>query len=253
MNKRIVIGNWKMNPSSEKDAVTLARRVDEGVGALKRAAVLIAPPHVFLRRVVDEVGHVGVGTQDAFWEPSGPYTGEVSYQQAKSAGAEFVIVGHSERRIYLGESGEMIAKKLKAVLSHGMKGVLCIGERERVDREVASVVGDQLLSALEGAAKNDIGRLIVAYEPVWATSTVAGSGPDTPQSAAKTALYIKKILVSRFGTAAGSAVPVVYGGSVNVKNAESFMREGMMAGVLVGGASIDAKAFVEIAIRVADF
>lgn len=246
MHKPLIVANWKMNPASLKEAILLASAAEECAAKVKNVEIVLAPPFPFLGAIKSVIKKSKLGAQDSFWADSGPYTGEVSWKQLAGIGAEYIIIGHSERRIHLGESDELIAKKTDALLKNGMNVILCIGEREREGGDIPIAVGIQLKSALIGVKKNMIKNLIIAYEPVWAISTNAGARPDSPDNAFRATLYIRKILVELYGRTAASAVRIIYGGSVKSANIASFLREGKMEGALVGGASLDPREFAEI-------
>lgn len=246
MRKHLIIANWKMNPSSLKEAILLAQRIEKGIAHLRGVEAVIAPSFLHLSAVRKEIKKVYLGAQNVFWEDIGPYTGEVSWRQLKINRVKFVIVGHSERKLYLCETDEMINKKIITVLQNGFKAVLCVGERERADNEIPPVVGDQLKNALKGVEKKFIKNLIIAYEPIWAISTQLNSRPDTPDNAFRSLLYIRKIIAGLYDRNTADAVKVIYGGSVTSGNIKSFIKEGKMEGALVGGASLDAAEFLKI-------
>ena len=245
MAKPLIIANWKMNPLTLKEAISLASAIEECATQVKNVEIVLAPPFPFLGAIKNVIKKSKLGAQDSFWADFGPYTGEVSWKQLAHIGVEYAIIGHSERRLHLNESDELIDKKTDALLRNGMKTVLCIGEREREGGDIPIAVGMQLKSALRGVKKNMIKNLIVAYEPIWAISTNPGARPDTPDNAFRATLYIRKILIELYGRAAGD-VRIIYGGSVKSTNVASFLREGKMEGVLVGGASLDPREFTEI-------
>lgn len=250
--RKLVIANWKMNPDAPGRAAALARKIERILPPRRRVEVVVAPPAPFLLPVGTALKNAVLGAQDAFWADTGPYTGETSPQQLRYLKVEYVIVGHSERRIHLGETDETVNKKIRAVLGNGLSAILCIGERERVGADIPPLVGDQLKVALAGIKKELLKRLVVAYEPVWAISTTAGtSGPDTPDSAFRARLYIEKIISGLYGRQAYKSVRVIYGGSVRAENVGAFLREGKMDGALVGSASLDVKEFGEIVRRAA--
>ena len=253
--KKLIVANWKMNPESPDAAVKLARSSapNAQIPKYRNIELVVAPPFPFLDaagRVLEE--DVKLGAQDVFWEERGAYTGEVSGRQLKAAGVEYVIIGHSERRMHLGETDEMVQKKVRAALAARLGAILCVGERERQGADIPSVVGDQLAAGLAGTKKDALKNLVIAYEPVWAISTTPGArGPDTPDSAFRARLYIEKVLKNLYGSQAGGNVRIIYGGSVNAGNAASFITEGQMDGLLVGSAALDAKEFGRIAAEVA--
>lgn len=243
MSRKIIIANWKANPDSLKEAVFMAKKIESGLGRLN-AEIVIAPPFTFLDGVSRVLKKAKLGSQDVFWAKSGPYTGEVSINQLKNLGVKYVIVGHSERRMNLGETDEMINKKIMSVLESGLKPVLCIGESERKDSTF--IIKSELQKALKGVKKNLLKNLMVAYEPIWAISTNPGAMADTPDNAFKIKIYIKKIIADLYGREAAESVKIIYGGSVNSSNITGFIREGRMDGALVGGASLKPEEFLKI-------
>lgn len=267
-----LIANFKMNPEQQEDMEAWIEKFQASFEG-KRAEgirVVLCPPFVWLpllQQVVsrDKTGSFGavrrsasdggskqevlrLGAQDVFWEMRGAYTGEVSPSMLRNIGCEYVIVGHSERRA-LGETNEIINRKIKAALQAGLKVILAVGEPARtdeagaLDREVGPALEKQLVEALSGISRIKLGNLMVAYEPLWAV----GSGiADTPEDALKAALFIRKCVGKATGTRHAQDLPVLYGGSVTSKNAAPFLTEEALNGLLVGGASLDAREFSKI-------
>jgi triosephosphate isomerase len=237
--KKIIIANWKSNPRNIDEAKKLAKATDF-------IDAVICPPFPFLETVGNVIKKSSLGAQDVFWGDIGAYTGEVSWRHLKNLGVKYVIIGHSERRRYLKESDELISRKVEAALKAGLKVVLCVGEGLNIHNEGADpvkiFVKDQLEKNLPVNFDSDIAgsRLTVAYEPVWAISTEAGGKPDTPENAVEMIKFIKGILNSDFNVANPK---VIYGGSVNAKNAAEFLRNKEIDGALVGGASLKPKEF----------
>jgi triosephosphate isomerase (TIM) len=209
--EKILIFNWKMNPSTLREAVSLAKASDFD-------DVVVAPPFTFLEKVGNLLKKSELGAQDLFWEDKGAFTGEVSAKELKSVGVKYVIIGHSERRHKFDETDEMVAKKMKAAAENGLISVLCVGE-------TALRIGLSQLSNVKGKS------LIVAYEPVWAIGT---GNPESPESALETIRYIKSMVSGKW-----SFTPkVLYGGSVNSKNLKNYLQYKEVDGALVGGASL---------------
>jgi len=240
----IVIANWKMNPQTIKDAKALFYDTSDGVRKFKNVETIICPPFVYLSFFAN-LTSIKLGAQDLFWEnPStgvGAYTGEISGKMLKDLGCSYVIVGHSERRHWLGESDEMINLKLKAALGAKLTPILCVGERAGEDMGV--VVGEQLKGCLKDVSKAQIKEIIIAYEPVWAIGTGNACSPDNALSAT---VLIKKVLTALYGRFLAEKIPVLYGGSVDATNSASYIKEAGMAGLLVGGSSLEAEEFVRI-------
>ncbi|HEX9953344.1 MAG TPA: triose-phosphate isomerase [Rubricoccaceae bacterium] len=238
----LVLGNWKMN-TGLAEAVRLASDVVHATAG-GRADVGVCPPAVWLDAVAERLrgSHVALGAQNVYPEASGAFTGEVSPAMLADVGCRYVLVGHSERRAILGESSAFVAHKTAACLAAGLVPVLCVGETldERDGGRAEAVVADQLLASLDGVAAP--GALVVAYEPVWAIGTGRTASPEQAQAMHAA---LRTTLAERFG-AAGRAVPLLYGGSVNAGNAATLFAQPDVDGALVGGASLDATAFAAI-------
>lgn len=247
--KKIIIANWKMNPSTAAEAVRLANEIGRRIKNIQNVEVVLVPPFIFLRDVTSIVSNnpgLKLGAQDAFWKRNGAYTGEISVAQLKALGVRYVIIGHSERRA-LGETDEMINKKLKAVLGAGMRAVLCVGEQEKTKNEAfPQIIRDELSFGLAGIKKIFFKNLIIAYEPIWAIGDSGRGRADTPKNVYEISVLIRRELYRTIGRRAAERIPVIYGGSVDSKNAKIFMREGAVDGLLVGGASLNHKNFVKI-------
>ncbi|HKW73470.1 MAG TPA: triose-phosphate isomerase [Candidatus Dormibacteraeota bacterium] len=243
----LVAANWKMNPTNLDDALDLVRGVMAVArGHADRVEVSIFPPFLWLLPVSDLIIESGVklGAQDCFWEPSGAYTGEISPPMLKSV-CQWVIVGHSERRLYLGETDEMVAKKTAAVLANEMSVIMCVGElADHYDAGTSDqVVSAQVRAGLANLSADDSARLVIAYEPVWAIGT--GKNAD-PEHAYKTMRLIRRIVGEMIGAGAARKVRILYGGSVNSRNVQAYVELPYCDGVLVGGASLDASEFAHI-------
>ncbi len=243
--KKIIIANWKMNPLTQKDAEKLFNAVVKQA-RFKRAEVVICLPYIFLDKLKKLSRKIYLGAQDAFWGDTGAFTGEVSAAMLEEMGVEYVILGHSERRT-LGETNSLINKKLKASISAGLLPILCVGEDSRgADHAYFAVVRKQLQECLKGIPKVLISKIIIAYEPVWALSTTVGRHDATPADSLEMALFIRKILSDMSSQKVAKKVRIIYGGSVNDRDAEDFIKFGGVVGLLVGKASLDAKKFGNI-------
>ncbi len=244
---KLIVANWKMEPQTALEAGKLARAVAKKARALTNARAVLCPPFVFLNQFKKTTDNVwcALGAQDVFWEDRGAHTGEISPFMLKDAGVRSVLVGHSERRAG-GETDETVKKKVRAVLSHGLTTVLCVGELSRTDDgEHFHFVENQIRCALEGVSKNDVSRLIIAYEPVWAVG-VSARAADTPENLFEMVIFVRKTIRALFGNKEAHEMRVLYGGSVNEKNAADFLTKGGADGLLVGRASLDAKIFGKI-------
>jgi len=246
MRKPFVAGNWKMN-TSRADAVALAKGVAASSGEVGSVDVAVCPPFVYLSAVAEAVkgSGVAVGAQNCYFEKEGAFTGEVSPWMLKDAGCRYVILGHSERRHVFRESDKLIAKKVPAALSAELEVILCVGELldERRADKTHEVVGRQLDSALADLSKDQMGRITIAYEPVWAIGTGETACPEEAQDVHA---FIRKRLSETFGEEVAEAARIQYGGSVKPKNAAGLMRQPDVDGALVGGASLEADSFAAI-------
>src|SRR3981081_4299665 len=243
----LVAANWKMNPNNSDDALDLARGIlSVARGHADRIEVGIFPPFPRLLGVSEVLDGSGVklGAQDCFWEMSGAYTGEVSPAMIKTL-CQWVIVGHSERRVYLGETDEMVAKKTAAALSNELGVIMCVGElADHYDAGTSDqVVTAQGKAGLASCSADDSARLVIAYEPVWAIGT--GKSAD-PEHAYKTMRLIRRVVGETIGAGAAKKVRVLYGGSVNAGNVQSYVELPLCDGCLVGGASLKAEEFSHI-------
>ncbi|MBI4137814.1 MAG: triose-phosphate isomerase [Candidatus Sungbacteria bacterium] len=245
--KPLIIANWKMNPDSPGRASALAAKIERAARAhQKKVEIVIAPPFPFLPAVGGAIRIARLGAQDLFWEDKGAYTGEVSGHQLKHLRVAYAIIGHSERRMYFGETDEAVNKKIRSALAEGITPIVCVGERERDGNNIPEIVGKQVEAAFSRVAASVAPGVVVAYEPVWAISTTPGARPDTPESALGARVFIKKILSGLYGRRTADAARIIYGGSVNAENIQGFLREGMMQGALVGGASLRPAEFSSI-------
>jgi len=244
--KYLIVANWKMNPDAPGRAVLLANKIERSLGRIRNVEVVLVPPFPFLLPIAAVIKRAKLGAQNVFWQDCGPYTGEVSWHQLNHIKVDYVIVGHSERKLFLGETDEMIHDKVRVLLENDMMPILCVGERERIGDDIPAIVGEQIKAALKGIKKNLLKRLVIAYEPIWAISTMPNARPDTPASAFRALIYIRKVVSELYGRTVGDSVRIIYGGSVNVKNIQAFLEEGQMQGALVGSASLDAMEFAEI-------
>lgn len=247
--KKIIIANWKMNPKSPRDALRLASEVGRWIKGIRNVEIALAPPFLYIpviSKILSGKSNLKLAAQNTFWEKSGAYTGEISAGQLKISGVKYVIVGHSERRA-LGETNEIINKKLRAVLGAGMRAVLCVGEAEKQKEEAfPRIIRDELHEGLARVKKSLFRNLVIAYEPIWAISTMARGRADTPKNVYEITTIIRRELYRMVGKRIASKIPVIYGGSVDNKNAYAFVKEGAVDGLLVGGASLDAEKFVKL-------
>lgn len=242
--KRIIVANWKMNPQSALEAAAIIAGLMPVCKSLKNTQAVICPPFVYLN-LKSKIKNLKftTGAQDVFWEESGAYTGGVSVKMLKNLGVTHVIVGHSERRAHFQETDNMVNKKVLTALRAGLKVILCVGERERIDSEMPTIVKEELTLGLRGVAAQKAKNLIIAYEPIWA---IGSDRADTPEDLFGMVIYIRRALLDIFGKNFAESIPVLYGGSADDKNAEGFLKVRGVHGLLVGRASLDIKKFGNI-------
>ena len=253
MPNPVVAGNWKMN-TTLAEAAGLAADIRDGLGSVSPSSVsnvelILCPPFLHLNTVRETVAgsSIKVGAQNMHFEASGAFTGEIAPPMLQGI-CEYVILGHSERRQLFGETDELVNRKVKAAFQHGLRPILCVGEtlEQREAGRAGAVVGQQLGAALSEIV--DITGLMVAYEPVWAIGTGRAATPDIAAEIMDGPLL--ETLRSLFGSAVAD-VPLLYGGSVNPGNVDGFAQQSCIHGALVGGASLQADQFLEIARAVA--
>ncbi len=242
--KSIVVANWKMNPASYKEAKQLFDATRKAAEKTKNSSVVVAPPAIFLRAL--SLGYQGkkisFAVQHAHFDTRGARTGELSMPQAKDAKASYVLIGHAERR-GMGETDDDVRKKTAAALALKMVPIVCVGEKARAhDGEHFDIVRAQLRTALADVAPAKIGSVIITYEPLW---TIGKEAAMSPHEMHQMAIFIRKTVVDLFGEA-GHSIKILYGGSVDGKNAAAMLRDGDVRGFLVGRASINAVEFTAL-------
>jgi len=248
MRKPFVAGNWKMNMDSHT-GVDLAKAVASGSAELAGSSVSVAviPPFVYLPSVGQAIGSSGVaiGAQDVYFEEKGAFTGEISPAMLKDVGCTYVLCGHSERRHVLGETDEVVNKKLLASLAGGLLPILCVGEllEERDASQTEQVVERQVRAGLAGLSAEKMAAVTVAYEPVWAIGT---GRTATREQAQEVHAFIRKLLAEMYDESLAAEIRILYGGSVKPDNAKDLMSEADVDGALVGGASLKPDVFVQI-------
>jgi triosephosphate isomerase len=246
MRKVIIAGNWKMNKTVQ-ESIELANLIKRSLYDMSEIEVVLCPPYTSLSDVNEIIGGspIKLGAQDVYWEKEGAFTGEVSCAMLKSVGCEYVIIGHSERRQFFGETNEAVNKKAKAALASGLKPIVCVGEKleERKGGKTFDVVKDHVENSLAGITREDMLKTVIAYEPVWAIGTGVNA---TKEQAEEVHAYIRGLLVKRFGEDVAKAVRIQYGGSVKPDNIRELIGEEDVDGALVGGASLKADSFIQI-------
>lgn len=246
MRRPVIAGNWKLNKSI-REAIELVTLLKRQLSDVQAVDIIVCPVYTAIADVAESLAetNIKVGAQDVYWEEKGAYTGEVSSSLLKDAGATYVIIGHSERRQFFHETHETVNKKTRAALKAGLTPIVCVGEMlaERESGKTFDVVAEQLKGGLAGFGPEELKRMIVAYEPVWAIGT---GKVATPQQAQEVHAFIRKQLTDSFGAEAAQSVRIQYGGSVKPDNIAELMREADIDGALVGGASLEAGSFSDI-------
>jgi len=247
MRKNIVAGNWKMNTNLQ-EGVALAKSVNEALkGVTPNCDVVIAVPFTHLASVNDVIDStkLGLGAENCADKKSGAYTGEVSASMVASTGATYVILGHSERRQYYGETSEILKEKVALALENNLTPIFCIGEvlEERENGTYFDVVKTQIEEALFNLSAEDFGKIILAYEPVWAIGT---GKTATDDQAEEMHAFIREVLTAKYGEAVAQETSILYGGSCKPSNAAQLFAKPNVDGGLIGGASLDAESFMGI-------
>ena len=245
MRRKVIAGNWKMN-MLPNEAINFIQELTPLVKDTKNDVVLCVPYiDLFYSLLHVQDTNIKIGAQNMHWEEKGAYTGEVSAQMLKSIGVEYVIIGHSERRQYFNETDETVNKKIKSALAHGLKPIVCVGEtlEQREAGETEKIVTNQIAKAFEGIASEDLEKIIVAYEPIWAIGT---GKTATKEDANNTIMQIRKKLAEIYGQNEAEGVIIQYGGSVKSSNEKELFEMSDIDGGLVGGASLKAEEFSKI-------
>lgn len=247
MRRKIIAGNWKMY-KTVGEARELAKALKVClVNEVKKLDVVVIPPLTDLLAVAEILRDSGIswGAQNLHWEPKGAFTGEVSGEMIKSTGATYVIIGHSERRQYFGETDETVNRRLKAALRAGLTPIVCIGETlaQRQANQTLQVLESQLRGALQGFSAEQLSGVVIAYEPVWAIGTGVNATPEQAQEAHQ---FVRQLVADLAGEGCATAMRIQYGGSVKPDNARSLLSLPDVDGALVGGASLEADSFAAI-------
>jgi triosephosphate isomerase len=246
MRTPVIAGNWKMYKSAHEASASLNELIPL-VRESRHREVVICPPFVALPAAISAARGSGIeiGAQDVFWLKEGAYTGEVSAPMLLAIGCQWVIIGHSERRQYFGETDETVFKKTVAALDSGLKPIVCVGERldEREAGETERVLATQFEGGLAQLTPEQMARIVIAYEPVWAIGT---GRTATPEIAAEAHAFLRGLVSKHFGEEIAEGCRILYGGSVKPDNITALMKQDDIDGALVGGASLDAKSFASI-------
>lgn len=257
INKKIIIGNWKMNPQNTKEAEKLFKNIISSLNDIKKTETVICPPYLYLPYILKifqnqkKYRKVFLGSQNAFMGNTGTFTGEVSVGMLYNIGIKYVILGHSERRNFIdigeaGESNNIINQKIKYVFSYGLIPIFCIGEKIRDEKhEYLEFIKEQLEEGLDKIPKNLISKLIIAYEPIWAIGKNS-QRPATAEEFLEIKIFIKKVLSDKFGIKNINGLRIIYGGSVYEDDIIKFLKVGEADGFLLGRNSLDVEKFIKI-------
>ena len=244
--RRVIAGNWKMYKTQGETRAFFAAFVPL-VSGVRRCDMVIAPPFTAISAAVQAAqgSNVAIGGQDVFWEKEGAFTGEIAAPMLVEAGCRYVIIGHSERRQFFGETEQTVAKKTKAALAAGLTPIVCVGEllEHREAGRTEEICETQFTGGPGALTPDEFSRILVAYEPVWAIGT---GKTATPEIAAAAHRYLRQCAEKKFGAERAQAVRILYGGSVKPDNIQGLMAQEELDGALVGGASLDAKSFASI-------
>jgi triosephosphate isomerase len=246
MRTPVIAGNWKMHKSAH-EASAFVRELAPLVAESRHREIVLFPPFVALPAVISAVRgtNIEVGAQNAFWMKEGAYTGEVSAPMLTAIGCRWVIVGHSERRQYFGETDETVLKKTIAVVEAGLTPIVCVGEKweDREANQTEAVLTEQFKQGIASLKPEQFARIVIAYEPVWAIGT---GRTATPEIAAAAHGILRSRIASRFGRALADECRILYGGSVKPDKVSALLTQDDVDGALVGGASLDTKLFSTI-------
>ncbi len=243
--KKLIIANWKMNPESIQDARALVSSLEHRMHLVfQKTEVVICPPFTFLPAIFHYHNLSHLGAQNMSWAERGPFTGEISANQLKAWNVQYVILGHSERRIYLGETDSMVNAKIIAALNTKITPVVCLGGEEgAIKSEMKTLVTKQFVKVTKDLDKKHLEKIIFVYEPIWAISTMRNSKPATGEHARELILHIQSLLGRRIGVERAKNMRILYGGTVNKDNVHEFARYPEIDGVLVGAASLELENF----------
>jgi triosephosphate isomerase len=245
--QKIIIGNWKMSPKTPEEAKTIFQDIKKTAGKLSHVKTVICAPYIYQTELkkLAKGEKFTVGSQDVSIETEDAHTGEISAEMLKNIGMEYVIIGHSERRAK-GETSADLLKKITEVIKKDMTVILCVGEKERDEHgEYTKLIRAQILEVLQDFQKKNVGKLILAYEPVWAIGKNA-QREATKEDVQETTIFIRKVLRDLFDEKTAARIPLLYGGSVNQKNCAEYLIECGMDGLLVGRVSLQPEAFSKI-------
>jgi triosephosphate isomerase len=251
MRKKIIAGNWKMNKTGT-EAASFARDLKIKTLNINKTEIIICPPFTALPPVYEMVkeSRIKMGAQNVHWEPDGAYTGEVSAEMIENAGCKYVIVGHSERRQYFGETNQTVNRKINQTLTTSLSPIVCIGEtlQQRQCGQTKEIVKKQLIEGLVGLSSDQMQRIALAYEPIWAIGTGLTA---TPGQAEEVHQFIRELIGELFNTQVAEVANILYGGSAKPDNIKELLSQQNIDGGLIGGASLKVDSFVAM-IKIAE-
>ncbi len=241
----IVAGNWKMNKTKQEVIEFLDEIANYDFGEKNKVIVFPTNPYLYLFEQKLRYSKIMYGVQNFYPKDNGAFTGEISIKMAKDFNCKYAIIGHSERRNIFGECDEFISKKVKECISNQITPILCIGENleQRQNQDYKNILVKQIKADLSKLTETEIANLIIAYEPIWAIGTGVTA---TPEQVEETHVFIRNFLVDQYGNKIGKNIPLLYGGSVKPNNVKELSLADGVSGFLIGGASLDAKSFIEI-------
>jgi triosephosphate isomerase len=246
MRKPIIAGNWKLNKTPH-EAIILVSELKRDIVDIEGVDIVLCPPFTALADVADALTdtNIALGAQNIFWEDAGAFTGEISGPMLKDLGVTYVIIGHSERRQYFHETNETVNKRLRAALKHELIPIVCVGENlaQREANKTFDIIKDHCEGSLSGLSAEEMKKVVLAYEPVWAIGT---GKTATPGQAQEVHVFIRQLLGKMFNAEIAGSVRIQYGGSVTPDNIVSLMAQEDIDGALVGGASLKAPSFSAI-------
>ena len=247
MSRKVIIaGNWKMNKNAS-EGTALVEALKAGSAAFENVEIVVCPPFTTIGAVVEAAAgsNIEVGAQNIHWAESGAFTGEISADMLKTSGVKYVIIGHSERRQYFGETDETVNKRLAAALAAGLIPIVCVGEllEERESGKTEEVLSTQIRGGLANVSAADAAKIVIAYEPVWAIGTGKTATPEMAQAAHA---FIRAELAAMFGSETAEAMRIQYGGSMKPANAKELVAQKDIDGGLIGGAALDAESFLSL-------
>ena len=243
--KKLIVANWKMNPDALDTVRVLVSSLEHRMHKVaSKAEVVICPPFTFMAPVAHYTYMTSLGAQNMSWAERGAFTGEISGAMLNNFKVKYVILGHSERRMYLGETDSMVNAKVIAALNSKITPIVCLGGEEgAIKSEMKTLVTKQFVKVIQGLDKKHIEKIIFVYEPIWAISTMKHSTPATGEHARELVVHIQNLLARRVGTERAKNMRILYGGTVNKDNVHEYARFAEIDGVLVGGASLELENF----------